>query len=117
MKEYYAKQHLCQEIYKLTQWEEERMDWYFGKSERIGKEGTKFSEPICPKYSLGFLLRKLQALGYFELAIRKKRWSAEAHPEDSPTLYETADTPEDSCAMLTLEVIQQGILNVRGGLT
>lgn len=81
---------------------------------------------LFPAYDLGYLLRKLQNTPLIKLGQRSgRRWSASAQmgriegDKDSNGSGETirkifidklADTPENACALLAIELFKEGIL-------
>lgn len=96
-----ASLELCKELYKLSGWSEPNFRWCSddgGPNEilyEFGEWSAKVKD-ICPAYSLGYLLRKLQPHAFSDQLIKICR----------------ADNPEDAACSLAIELIKQGVIKV-----
>jgi hypothetical protein len=111
----FANDKLNVELYTLSGWETPKNEWFMLPGE--GDEFGSFRE--IPRYSLGYLLRKLPKLialpdngtgGFLFIDIKKYksgiRWRAGYHDQ----MLVNADTPEDAVCSLAIELFKQGIL-------
>lgn len=99
-----ASLNLCKELYELSRWSGSELGDY---DIRVG---------IYPKYTLGYLLRKLpKHVGdqWLRVApITDVMWAAYYIVMGVKTAGqdEWADTPEDAACKLAIELIKQGVL-------
>ncbi|HET6924843.1 MAG TPA: hypothetical protein VFH39_03380 [Candidatus Saccharimonadales bacterium] len=122
-----ASLELCKELYELSGWSLATSKWYESWGDSDWSIADKYN-PNCPEnypaYDLGYLLRKLpwmigapRALLYMQK--REKGYyyayttsTGEDWPFDErATVFKVEDTPEDSAAMLAIELFKQGVLS------
>ena len=101
---YYSSSKLAEELVALSGWEPDFI--------QTSPDGQTFRH-----FSLGYLLRKLQAVGGHVLPNKEGQWLSYAEQDafSDPRAYITtaqkADTPEDAVAMLCTLLIKQGLLS------
>ncbi|SIC59554.1 hypothetical protein [Mycobacteroides abscessus] len=123
-----ASKQLCQVLYELSGWGDDTydrqdgaLDWY----RESHYEGRGFPPLVCPKYTLGYLLRKLP--DDMMAAVVK---DVVHHKSDDGKHYVTNryaahnigpvnsgwfDIPEDAACALAIELIKRGILKPSKG--
>ena len=119
----------CKRLYELSKWGElEHGQWIYCDNELmlvhedndeggLVGEGYSYREEdiikkgFIPAYDLGYLLRKLPRYSCIEI---DDVISATHTNKDHRDFTEVADTPEDACALLAIELFEQGILEKDG---
>lgn len=123
-----ASLELCKELYELSGWDDTYLEWRFASSNDTmfprswvinaqQKNGKHITEKDIPAYDLGYLLRKLPA-EYKDNTFVLGKSAKDGHytvayvwAEKYQSLFkQTADTPEDACAKLAIELFKQRIL-------
>lgn len=116
-----AELSLCKELYGYTAnvWHDQT-DYQYAQKATTGKIKLVRSEPgrswpkgyytAWPAYSLGYLLRKLPLYCELHRAIYMDRWVITTDGEFHKAIEMTADTPEDACAKLAIELIKQKVI-------
>lgn len=104
-----ASLDLCKQLFELSGWGD--CAFVYEDGETIALYGTPNQNmPITPAYDLGYLLRKLpETVESKDLVIRIRGGTWVFAYGKSRFIF-TADTPEDACAKLAIELIKQGIL-------
>lgn len=113
-----ASRELCEELYEVSGWgadpldkDDDIRDWYGHPTDLKGW--------VCPKYDLGYLLRKLPeyikdsgGYRYFILTPVSGYWCAQyGRSSVSVTvLTKKSASPEDALCKLAIELVKQGIL-------
>lgn len=121
-----ASLELCKELLELSKWANSLKDldniWGIdsaGNSAIVTGQAyatavVKIGIPVevIPAYDLGYLLRKLQTVHItMEHGYNGMQWSfTYRNGTLSGYLFQDADTPEDACAQLAIELFKQGIL-------
>lgn len=106
---------LCEELYKLSGWEpsHNRSDVY-----SWWRNPYKITEKLgIPKYSLGYLLRKLPEEFPDDYALQIRReptdcWYAGYYDKQGNSDLRTessADSPEDAACKLAIKLFRQGV--------
>lgn len=118
---------LCEELYKLSGWDDTGLvicqsgsyregygpdsdkGWFaYGENEAVRHHQDKF--PKYRAYDLGYLLRKLP-YGFTIVTRFNDGWMASwAQTAQAPDIAVEGDTPEDAVAVLTLELFGRGIM-------
>lgn len=94
-----ASLELCKELHELTHWNTDK-EW-----PRVTDQDGNDAHGYVPNYSLGYLLRKLPTGTHIFRTSRG--YGASIGYRDNKNF---ADTPEDACAKLAIELHKQGIL-------
>lgn len=104
-----ASLELSKELYELSGWDEgKKQTWHMqSKTMAIGFDVHTEHDRIAPAYSLGYLLRKLPNDSE---VYRASTYEANYYPNPGEPISFEADTPEDACAKLAIELIKQGVL-------
>lgn len=110
-----ASLELCKELYELSGWNIGEFAWAsWNNEDKVLYEMGGWDERVdwlCPAYTLGYLLRKLQDAGLPVLESFKERngnirWASKIVGQ----YFELADTPEDALTKLAIELFKQGVL-------
>lgn len=88
-----ANLELCKELYELSGWQTPDFENDFG------------TDWGCPKYNLGYLLRRLP--DYSKICKETEGYYADAHGMIEPT---KANTPEDALTKLAISLFKSGAL-------
>lgn len=109
-----ATKELCQELYELSGWQNDPEDT------AIYINDSKAKTWLFPKYTLGYLLRKLPNDNYYKLIIQPlQNWDLKTNITNraywfrnaqGDRLTENCYTPEDAACKLAIELFKQGIL-------
>lgn len=116
----YANESLCKELYQLSEWYEQD-DYMFLDHPHYYDKRRDF---IAPKYSLGYLMRKLPPViqdPYDKKFKHIQMWIngdgtahigyVEPYAHDDKVAYaQSSDEIEDVAAKLAIELFKQGIL-------
>lgn len=104
-----ASLELSQALYELSGWDDWGTDsdlqWY----SKVVNEGDV---KVAPKYSAGYLLRKLPS----RISLTKGEYYGATWSNEYGTLHHsfTGKTPEDALVKLCLRLIEEGILPISG---
>jgi hypothetical protein len=113
-----ASLELCKELYKFTKWDGLQSAWLKGSPINGGDyvgfyHGEDYEKKlfIAPAYSLGYLLRKIKHLGYFEFQYHDDgQWHFYRMKYEDQHNGVRADSPENAVAELIIELFKQGHL-------
>jgi hypothetical protein len=116
-----ASLELCRELYEITGWEAD--DWYdHGNMAELCtledvEAGDNPKSEYTPAYDLGYLIRKLDHKWFrlehsFEINEPINRWSAWYLTDDVGGYVEEGESPEDAVAMLCIQLIRKGVMDV-----
>lgn len=106
-----ASLELCKELYELSGWSSQ-----ITHNEPTPSSSLVGQVPICPAYTLGYLLRKLPVtVPNEEVKLNLTRFSENFYTasyawEDDFAPYGDGNTPEDAACKLAIELWKQGVL-------